>query len=69
MSGIRIAGLWEKKTARGVIYYEGYWGGVILRVYNNDYKKEAKDPDCVVYLSERPKESKRSSQSLDTQAK
>ncbi len=59
MAGIRIAGLWEKKSDKGVVYYEGSWGNAMVRVYNNDYKKGPNDPDVVVYLSEKPKDGKR----------
>ena len=58
-SGIRIAGVWEKKSTHGKIYYEGSWGNVFIRIYANDYKKDAKDPDCVVYLSAKPKDDRR----------
>lgn len=64
MAGIRIAGVWEKKNPQGKVYYEGTWGNAILRIYGNDYKKTERDPDCVVYLSEKPKEDKRPGQRL-----
>lgn len=53
MAGIRLTGLWEKTAENGEVYYEGTWGGTILRVYTNKYKRDQKDPDCVVYLSEK----------------
>lgn len=58
-SGIRISGLWQKETAQGVVFYEGNWGNATIRVYQNSYKKSDKDPDCIVYLSETPKEERR----------
>jgi hypothetical protein len=59
MAGIRIAGLWEKQGANNQVYYEGSFGGAIMRIYSNSYKTEAKHPDLVVYLSEKPKEGQR----------
>lgn len=55
MAGVNLGGLWEKKAANGDVYYEGNFGFAIIRVYNNKYKKAEKDPDCVMYISERPK--------------
>lgn len=51
MSGLRIAGVWEKTAPNGEVYYEGRWGTVIIRVYGNKYKRTEKDPDCVIYLN------------------
>lgn len=53
MAGIRVCGLWEKTAPNGEVYYEGSWGGAIVRVYSNKYKTQDKQPDCVVYLSEK----------------
>ena len=56
MAGLRICGLWEKKGPNGDVYYEGSFGGTVMRIYANKYKEKDVQPDLVVYLSERPKE-------------
>lgn len=56
MAGLRICGLWEKKSPNGDVYYEGSFGGTVMRIYANKYKEKDTQPDLVVYLSERPKE-------------
>lgn len=58
MAGIRVAGLWEKTAPNGEKYYEGTWGPCTIRVYSNKYKKSERDPECVVYLNEKPKDEK-----------
>ncbi len=59
MAGIRLGGVWQKTNPQGEIYYEGSLGPTILRIYSNKYKRTEKDPDCVVYISEKPKEGQR----------
>lgn len=59
MAGLRIAGVWEKTAPNGEVYYEGPWGNTLVRVYSNKYKKSEKDPDCVIYLSERPNDKRK----------
>lgn len=68
MAGIRLAGVWEKTAPNGEVYFEGPLGGALVRVYQNKYKRSDKDPDCVIYLSEKPKDNKRN-QTPNTPAK
>lgn len=50
-SGVSLTGLWIKKSQDGKTYMEGSLGGAVIRVYKNDYKKDAKHPDYKIYLS------------------
>ncbi len=45
-----VGALWEKTSKNGNDYYVGYfrWSNII--VFKNNYKKEKKHPEFLVYL-------------------
>lgn len=59
MSGIRIMGFHAKKSADGKEYHEGFLGGALVRLFVNEYRKSDKDPDVIMYMSQRPRDDAR----------
>ncbi len=55
MKGIRLGGFWPKQAQDGSWFLEGPFGNCTVRIYENSYKKDDKDPSHVMYLSEKPK--------------
>ena len=49
----RLIGLWRKTSARNVVYYIGRLGQAKIVLLPNKDKREAADPDMIVYLQER----------------
>ena len=45
-----VGALWKKTSKNGKDYYVGYFRGSNIIVFKNNYKKEEKHPDLLVYL-------------------
>lgn len=50
---VKLAGLYEKTSAKGNRYFVGRLNGARLLVFANTDKKEASDPDWLLYVQER----------------
>jgi len=48
---VNIGGLWVNKTKSGEIYLSGYLNGARLLIFKNNFKKDEKQPDYVMYVT------------------
>ena len=56
---IQISALWKKESKQGKTYYSGKLGQGKLLLYKNDFKRESKHPDLILYLAEDEKKEDR----------
>jgi hypothetical protein len=51
---LKLTSLWKNKTADGKEFLTGRLGNLNISIWNNNYKKEDKHPDMIMYVSEPP---------------
>lgn len=56
---VQLTGLWKGSDKNGNVTLTGSLGGARLLVFKNNYKKDEKHPDYIVYLAEKQKEQER----------
>ena len=49
---IKLAALWQRTDKNGNIYFTGKLGDAPIVIMKNGYKKEDKQPDFIIYVSE-----------------
>lgn len=57
---IKLTGLWKQQSKNGDVYYSGsltYSTNILL--FKNKYKKSERDPDLILYISEKKKKEKK----------
>jgi len=54
MNGVKISGLWKNTSKEGKTFLSGTLGGIKVLVFQNEFKKENKDPDFNLFFA--PKE-------------
>lgn len=62
---IKIGGLWKQQSKSGDVYYSGsltYSTNLLL--FKNRYKKSEKDPDLLLYVSQKLKKEKKEDDGL-----
>lgn len=58
-SKIKIGGLWKKESADGVVFYSGNLSySSNLLIFKNKFKRSERDPDLILYISEKKKKDK-----------
>ena len=58
-SKIKIGGLWKKEGKDGTVFYSGnlsYSSNLLL--FKNKFKRSERDPDLILYISEKKKKDK-----------
>lgn len=55
---IELSGLWLHESKDGMKYFSGSLGRARLVVFKNNFKKEEKEPDYILYLDEPIKKEK-----------
>ena len=56
---IKLTGLWKQEAKDGSVYYSGsltYSTNILM--FKNRYKKSDRDPDLILYISEKKKKDK-----------
>lgn len=67
-SMLQLGGLWINESKKGEKYMVGYLGNLRLLIFKNQYKKEEKHPDYIMYVDEkeRKEENAEADDMLDT---
>ena len=61
MDRLKLTGLWKNTDRKGDIYYAGSLSpGVRILIFKNSYKKEAREPDLILYVAPAEKKGARS---------
>lgn len=55
---LQLGGLWVNESKSGTKYMTGYFGNLKLMIFRNNYKSEDKHPDYVMYLAEKPRDTR-----------
>ena len=54
---VKIGGLWKKEGKDGTVFYSGnlsYSSNILI--FKNKFKRSERDPDLILYISEKKKE-------------
>ena len=56
---IKLTGLWRKESRNGNVYYQGSLSySTNIFMFKNKFKKSDRDPDLILYISEKKKKEK-----------
>ena len=56
---VKLGGLWKKEAKDGTVFYQGnlsYSSNLLL--FKNKFKRTERDPDLILYISEKKKKEK-----------
>ena len=57
---VKLCGLWKKEAKDGTVFYQGklsYSSNLLL--FKNKFKRSEKDPDLILYISEKKKKERK----------
>ena len=64
-SKIKIGGLWKKEGKDGVVFYSGNLSySSNLLIFKNKFKRSERDPDLILYISEKKKKEEKKDDDL-----
>jgi len=65
---VNIGGLWVNKSKSGEIYLSGYLNGAKLLIFKNNFKKDEKQPDYVMYVTPNQQRQQSSASEFEAEA-
>ena len=64
-SKIKIGGLWKKEGKDGVVFYSGNLSySSNLLIFKKEFKRSERDPDLILYISEKKKKEEKKDDDL-----